>query len=65
MDWLDYFYPKIVFLYINIKIEDRFYKKLGLDKNISNYEFLRQLCLEGVKEKNIKELSNKDEYYDR
>ena len=48
-----------------IKIEDRHYDQLNLDKKISNYDFLRNLCLSGVKKNKIKELSNKEEYYER
>ena len=48
-----------------IKIEDRFYKKLKLDKDISNDEFLRQLCLKGVGNKGIDKLKNKKDYYER
>ena len=48
-----------------IKIEDKYYNRLSLDKNISNYDFLRHLCLAGVKDHKIEKLSNKKEYYDR
>ena len=47
-----------------IEIENSFYKDLGVDPSISNYEFLRQLCLKGVEEKKINERENKKEYFD-
>lgn len=47
------------------KIDDKYYKKLGLETDISNYQFLRALCLNGVKERGIDKLPNKQEYYDR
>ena len=48
-----------------IKIEDKYYKSLSIDKDVSNFDFLRALCLKGAKKKNISELTNKQEYYDR
>lgn len=48
-----------------IDIEDKYYSKLGIDKDTSNYDFLRQLCMDGVKSKGIDKLKNKKEYYDR
>jgi DNA polymerase-3 subunit alpha len=48
-----------------INIEDRYYEQLGLDKNTSNYDFLRALCLNGVKNKKIDKKKNKQVYYDR
>ena len=48
-----------------IKIDSRYYESLGIDKNVSNAEFLRQLCLRAVKTKGIDKLSNKKEYYER
>tara|TARA_B100002019_G_C21274935_1_gene604933 strand:- start:4945 stop:7506 length:2562 start_codon:yes stop_codon:yes gene_type:complete len=48
-----------------INIDDKFYKKLDIDSNVDNFNFLRQLCLQGVKEKGIDELPNKTEYYAR
>lgn len=45
--------------------ETRQYQKLGLDLKCSNYDFLRALCLKGVKERGIDKLDNKQEYYDR
>ena len=48
-----------------IKIDPIHYKSLGLEENTSNYDFLRALCFQGVKEKKIDLLDNKQEYYDR
>ena len=43
-----------------IEIEARHYDRLELDHKTSNYDFLRALCLDGVKEKKIdKYLINK------
>ena len=36
-----------------INIEDRYYKQLKLKNSTSNYDFLRALCLDGVKKKGI------------
>lgn len=49
----------------NIEIEQKYYDNLGVDSGVSNYEFLRQLCLNAVKEKGIDKLPNKKEYYER
>ena len=46
-----------------IKIEDRFYKRLGADKGISNFDFLKKLCWEGVKKRGIDKFDNKNDYY--
>lgn len=48
-----------------IIIEDRFYKKLDIDKSTSNFDFLRALCRQGVKNLGIDKLDNKQSYYDR
>ena len=48
-----------------IIIDQKYYEELGLGSKPSNYEFLRHLCLKGVKEKGIDELDNKQEYFDR
>lgn len=49
----------------SVSIEPRFYEKLGVSPNISDFNFLRKLCWEGVKEKGIDKLDNAQEYYDR
>lgn len=49
----------------NIDIDKKFYSKLDLKEDSSNFDFLRKLCLDGVKEKGIDKLDNKQEYYDR
>ena len=48
-----------------IDIEDHHYKSLGITKDTSNYDFLRALCLKGVKDKKIDKQKNKKDYYDR
>lgn len=48
-----------------IKIDAKYYETLGIDKSVSNYEFLRQLCLRAVVSRGIDKLPNKKEYYDR
>ena len=48
-----------------INIEDKYYDRLNLDKDISNYDFLRSVCAAGAKEKGINKFSNKEEYYER
>lgn len=49
----------------NISIDQRFYDELGLKNTVSNYEFLRQLCWKGIKDKGIDKLPNKQDYYNR
>lgn len=48
-----------------IEIEDRYYKSVGVANSVSNYDFLRHLCLKGVERQGIDTCSNKDEYYSR
>ena len=48
-----------------IKISAKQYQNLGTEKDISNYDFLRKLCLKGVKDKGIDKFPNAQEYYDR
>ena len=48
-----------------IKIDDRHYERLNIQKGCSNLDFLRQLCLNAVKSKGIDKKANKQEYYDR
>jgi len=48
-----------------IEIEERYYDSLGISSDVSNFDFLRNLCLQGVKEKGIDEYENKQEYFDR
>ena len=48
-----------------IDIEERHYRSLGVSNDITNYDFLRKLCLKGVQDKNIDKFKNKDEYYKR
>ena len=48
-----------------IKIDQHHYDSLKIDNSISNFDFLKQLCRQGVKDKKINELKNKVEYYNR
>ena len=48
-----------------IEIDEKYYKELGVSNNISNYDFLRKLCHKGVKDRDIDQLENKNEYYER
>jgi len=48
-----------------IEIETRHYDRLELEHETSNYDFLRALCLDGVKEKKIDKKKNSKEYYAR
>jgi DNA polymerase-3 subunit alpha len=48
-----------------ITIDKKYYKTLGIDESVSNYDFLRELCRKGVKKHEISKLDNKREYYDR
>lgn len=48
-----------------IKVEPKIYKELGVENNISNYDLLRNLALQGVKKLGIDKLPNKKQYYDR
>jgi DNA polymerase-3 subunit alpha len=49
----------------SIHIEKKQYDVLGIPENTSNFNFLRKICFEGVKQKGIDQLPNKQEYYDR
>jgi len=48
-----------------IKIDAKYYETLGIDSTVSNFEFLRQLCLRAIVAKGIDKLPNKKEYYER
>lgn len=48
-----------------IQIEQRYYEQLGIPNDISNFEFLRRICFEGVKKRGILELPNKEKYFER
>jgi DNA polymerase-3 subunit alpha len=48
-----------------IEIDNKYYSKLGIEEGISNYDFLRKLCSDGIKSKGIDKLENKKSYYDR
>jgi DNA polymerase-3 subunit alpha len=48
-----------------IQIEKRYYQQLGISDDISNFEFLRRICFEGVKKRGILEYPNKEKYFER
>jgi DNA polymerase-3 subunit alpha len=48
-----------------IKIDSKYYESLNINPSVSNFEFLRQLCLKAVKIKGIDKLQNKQDYYER
>lgn len=48
-----------------IEVDKEVYNELSLDHQSSNYDLLRALCLQGVKERGIDKLDNKQSYYDR
>ena len=61
---LDNYAPPGVLL-PNLSVDNKYYSDLGIDPSSSNYDFLRALCMHGVKSKGIDKLDNKQEYYDR
>jgi DNA polymerase-3 subunit alpha len=48
-----------------IDVNPKYYADLDIDPSSSNYDFLRALCMQGVKSKGIDKLKNKKEYYSR
>ena len=48
-----------------IKIEPKYYESLNLDSSTSNYVLLKNLCINGLKEKGIDKFENKKDYSDR
>jgi DNA polymerase-3 subunit alpha len=48
-----------------LDVSPNYYSDLGIDPNSSNYDFLRALCMRGVKSKGIDRFDNKKAYYDR
>ena len=48
-----------------ITIDPSQYKALGIPNTSSNYDFLRHLCLKGVKDKGIDKDDQKTKYYER
>jgi DNA polymerase III subunit alpha len=48
-----------------IKIEDKYYDLVGCNRGDNHFQFLRKLCLKGVKEKGIDKKDNASEYYAR
>lgn len=48
-----------------IKIDPRYYTELKVSPDISNFDFLRELCLRGAEQKGINNHENKEDYYIR
>jgi DNA polymerase-3 subunit alpha len=48
-----------------IDIDKEYYSELGVADDICNYDFLRHLCMEGVKLKGINDFPNKQTYFNR
>lgn len=48
-----------------IKVNPKYYRELKIDPQSSNYDFLRALCLHGVKDKGIDKFKNKEQYFSR
>ena len=48
-----------------IDVEKKYYNQLSIDPKSSNYDFLRALCMDGVKSKGIDKLPNKKDYFAR
>ena len=48
-----------------IDVEQKYYDELGVSSDISNIDFLKRLCWEGIKEKGFHKSDNKDAYLDR
>lgn len=49
----------------SVHIENRHYEKLKILPSCSNFEFIKALCRNSIKEFGIDKLENKKEYYDR
>ena len=45
-----------------INIDRKYYESLKLDSSTSNYVFLKNLCISGLKEKGIDKFKNKKDY---
>lgn len=48
-----------------IDIESKYYKELDISADISNFDFLKRLCWNGMKAKGLHEDPRKDEYLER
>ena len=48
-----------------IDVEQKYYDELGVSSDISNLDFLKRLCWEGIKEKGFDKSDKKDAYLDR
>ena len=49
----------------SLEILPKYYKNLKLSEDVSNFDFLRKLCMDGVKRKGIDKFKNKKIYYER
>jgi len=49
----------------SLEILPKYYKNLDLSEDVSNFDFLRKLCMDGVKRKGIDKFKNKKIYYER
>ena len=48
-----------------IDIESKYYKKLGIPKSTSNFQFLKKLCWENMKEMGFKNNKENKPYFER
>jgi DNA polymerase-3 subunit alpha len=48
-----------------IKIESKYYSENNIDTSVDNYEFLKQICITGLKRRNINDLDNYNDYTKR
>ena len=48
-----------------IKIKNKFYKKLGISSKTPNFDFLKQICNRGFIDKGLDKVENKQQYLDR
>lgn len=48
-----------------IDIDQKYYKNLDLPNDISNFDFLKRICWEAIKDKGLNKVSNSEEYLKR
>ena len=48
-----------------IDVEQKYYDQLSCSNKISNFDFLKKLCWEGLKEKGLNQLDNSESYLSR